>query len=600
MSRVAMVLVIATILGSPQESPGDERIAQKHATSNVAGRVLSELGGKGVAGITVTLWHPRGPNPRTARTDAAGAYSFANVERFTGYYLVVEQRQNSRSGLWSDGIKFNIDEPLVRAPDLYLTHPQSLSGTVTDIDSGEPVPGAEINFSTIDQTRASITADSHGRYRLYLVSSTVNLYFGGTRDRYYPSVQLNSGETSLIEGHEEPETPQTVKVPPRQHTTLNLKVKSAPKFTGQIVLPDGSPGKGLDVLVSVRWTRLSSEWTSTYGTSGEHDADGTGRDFQLKTDDTGRFVGYLRRPWFRKWKEFVHLKVMARTADRSAGGVTFVKSYSIQREANPIKLTLAPTAGMRVRLLNPDGQPITNAKLTASDVQPGWHTSLGGPVTHLGNGVYSMTGLIPGLDYYLSLDAPGYVRSQSERFVLKSQETRDLRDLRLEWSGKKAIPRLLKGLQHADMYARESACRELAELGPDAAECVPAVIELLRKDQRNTVRYNAAAALGKIGPAAISATPHLIRALKEDTGGGIQREAATALGLIGDPASLPALREAAKNPERDIETAATASILRIEKKQAGNTSKLQRERRGHFIANPDPDPAAGVQPTLPK
>jgi HEAT repeat protein len=178
-----------------------------------------------------------------------------------------------------------------------------------------------------------------------------------------------------------------------------------------------------------------------------------------------------------------------------------------------------------------------------------------------------MSGLVPGLDYHLNVLSPGYQpgSQKGKAIVLKPEEVRDLVDIRLEWWGKKAVPGLLKKLQSADMYDRESAARHLGQLGADAADAVPALMEKLKNDPRNTVRYSVAAALGKIGPAAKQAVPDLIRALQKDAGGGVQREAATALGLIGHPVALPFLKEALDNPDTDVSGAAAEAIQRLEK-----------------------------------
>src|SRR5262249_55186896 len=92
----------------------------------------------------------------------------------------------------------------------------------------------------------------------------------------------------------------------------------------------------------------------------------------------------------------------------------------------------------------------------------------------------------------------------------------------------------------------------------------PALVELLQKDPRNTIRFSAAEALGKIGPTAKAAVPDLIVAMQEDTGGGVQREAATALGLIGDLSALPALKEALKSSDNDVSRASGEALKRLD------------------------------------
>jgi HEAT repeat protein len=183
-----------------------------------------------------------------------------------------------------------------------------------------------------------------------------------------------------------------------------------------------------------------------------------------------------------------------------------------------------------------------------------------------------MTGLVPGLEYELVVRAPGLVLDQhspgqvefGRDVVLKPGEDRDLGEVRMEWWDKRAVPGLIVRLKSTEWATRGSAAGALGDLGSDAVDAVPALIEALNRDPHNTVRFGAAAALGKVGPAAKAAVPDLIKALREDTGGGVQREAAAALGLIGDPGALPFLKEALDNTDIDVRKAAGEAIERLE------------------------------------
>lgn len=81
--------------------------------------------------------------------------------------------------------------------------------------------------------------------------------------------------------------------------------------------------------------------------------------------------------------------------------------------------------------------------------------------------------------------------------------------------------------------ANDYALHKLAQLGPEAAGAVPAVIPIL-KDERPLHRYLAAETLGAIGPGAKDAVPALIAAL-HDIDPVVQGSAAEALEAIGTP-----------------------------------------------------------------
>jgi HEAT repeat protein len=87
--------------------------------------------------------------------------------------------------------------------------------------------------------------------------------------------------------------------------------------------------------------------------------------------------------------------------------------------------------------------------------------------------------------------------------------------------------------------ANDYALRQLAQLGPEAADTVPAVIPVL-KDRRPLYRYLAAEVLGAIGPGARDAVPALTAAL-QDEDAVVRESAAEALRAIamGGAAGTP-------------------------------------------------------------
>ena len=99
--------------------------------------------------------------------------------------------------------------------------------------------------------------------------------------------------------------------------------------------------------------------------------------------------------------------------------------------------------------------------------------------------------------------------------------------------GKAAVPGLTKALEHKE--AAYWASLLLADIGPDSAPAVPALVKLLKTDDRPEVRREAVLALANIGPAAAEAVPELAKALGEE-GSFIRDSAVYALGSIGPKA----------------------------------------------------------------
>lgn len=99
--------------------------------------------------------------------------------------------------------------------------------------------------------------------------------------------------------------------------------------------------------------------------------------------------------------------------------------------------------------------------------------------------------------------------------------------------GKAGVPRLIEGMKHPE--ARYWICRILAEIGPDAAEAVPALTEAL-SDERPETRREAVLALGHIGAASGPAAAK-IASLTKDTDAGTRAAVIWTLVMSGAPAA---------------------------------------------------------------
>ena len=95
--------------------------------------------------------------------------------------------------------------------------------------------------------------------------------------------------------------------------------------------------------------------------------------------------------------------------------------------------------------------------------------------------------------------------------------------------GKEVVPNLIKALLFPKI--RGHVAEILGEIGPDAAEAVPALMFAL-SDERPEVRAEILYALGSIGPAAKDAAPLAIKALESETP-KVRYSAVYALGSFG-------------------------------------------------------------------
>jgi len=121
----------------------------------------------------------------------------------------------------------------------------------------------------------------------------------------------------------------------------------------------------------------------------------------------------------------------------------------------------------------------------------------------------------------------------------------------------KAIPELVKALNHEGSDVHSIAAEALGKIGSDAA--IPALVNALN-DQDSDVRSIAAKALGEIGSDA--AIPALVNALNNEDS-DVRRIAAEALGKIDSDAAIPALVNALNNEDSDVRRIAAEVLDKI-------------------------------------
>lgn len=156
---------------------------------------------------------------------------------------------------------------------------------------------------------------------------------------------------------------------------------------------------------------------------------------------------------------------------------------------------------------------------------------------------------------------------------------------------KSAVPELTSTLKDKNDETRKSAASALASIGPDAKSAAPALAEAAKEKNMPEMRKRCFTALVSIGepsvPAILAgskdsnsvyareifrvlkdigkpAVPGLTSALKDNTYPKyIRSSAASILGEIGAVEAVPALKDAAQDPEKDVSLAAQAALKKL-------------------------------------
>ena len=142
--------------------------------------------------------------------------------------------------------------------------------------------------------------------------------------------------------------------------------------------------------------------------------------------------------------------------------------------------------------------------------------------------------------------------------------------------GSAAVPALIQALKNEK--AAFWACIVLREIGPEAKDAVPALVELLG-DKRPEIRREAVLTLGAIGEASASAVPQIAAVLGDDHA----RTAATfVLGELGQiPADAEAIiRANAKSEDKLLSTTSLWALARVHPED----KELRREATEQLIS----------------
>ncbi len=162
---------------------------------------------------------------------------------------------------------------------------------------------------------------------------------------------------------------------------------------------------------------------------------------------------------------------------------------------------------------------------------------------------------------------------EDERYEVRQAAADALDKMKLVSPEYKEVPILVQitRLRSKSRIERRKAADKLAEMGPRAAQAVPALIRTMQDDSDWDERYNqvrraAARALGEIGYAARAANPALIEVL-DSYDYKVRLEAVKALGKIGpkqSPDVIEALTGVLKDPDFDVRREAVVALGNFE------------------------------------
>jgi len=149
------------------------------AAVGVSGRVLEAPGGRGVAGILVTLQTGLGYGCRT-RTAADGTYAFGvpTSSSIRPMNLWIEPGQGPR-GCFSPAVSVGVGADDAVAADLHMRLPQGVSGTVYDARTGKRVSGARVGIRGPRIGSGEVSTDADGQFTFYAPPGSYTLRYRG-------------------------------------------------------------------------------------------------------------------------------------------------------------------------------------------------------------------------------------------------------------------------------------------------------------------------------------------------------------------------------------------------------------------------------------
>ena len=135
----------------------------------------------------------------------------------------------------------------------------------------------------------------------------------------------------------------------------------------------------------------------------------------------------------------------------------------------------------------------------------------------------------------------------------------------------KSLSEWLTMLEEQDPAKRYAAIRAVGEIGPEAKEAIPALIQTIRETRNRNKRFLVASVHALLGMGR-EVVPHMITLLKDDDW-EIRRGAAWMLGKLGPEAedAVPALTEALRDSNAVVRAKASEALKRIKGEETTST-----------------------------
>lgn len=124
---------------------------------------------------------------------------------------------------------------------------------------------------------------------------------------------------------------------------------------------------------------------------------------------------------------------------------------------------------------------------------------------------------------------------------------------------KKDVDYFVKLLDHDDYVVRTRATCILVDFGGE--DKVPFIAKVLKNDENELVRHEAAFSLGQMGYR--SCITHLEDATKNDPSMFVRHEAAIALGVVGAKEAKPTLEQALQDPSVPVQESAVVALSNL-------------------------------------